>query len=282
MTQSNSALAHCAILFAIPVTWEEFDSLARANLSDFVSGMLGGRNPAQVWAQDYEVVAAAAQSLIRSALQLGASVYQKATLAHFSQATSRFQTIVLFAHWRGAVFRTSDFLNSTTAIADRMAQHPLLKNIAPMAKDRNTLVERLNEVVENATLVHSLPASIAGAAERSRVISHTLSRDLIDEVLSGLVAPGNCAEFFDGLHTPGQIEEAIALTFAGELDLALCDSAALGTFIDLRRGDTIHHLHWPDSVHPVPQLIKVERTLRDMALHGGSYITTRLTIEAME
>jgi hypothetical protein len=110
----------------------------------------------------------------------------------------------------------------------------------------------------------------------------TLCRDLIDEGLNGLVEPGNRMEFADGLYAPSDVEGALWLGFNGELDLAMCNSVALATLIDLRRGSQLRHLHWPQYVLPEPQYLKVAWTLREMAAHGGNYIATRMEVEARE
>jgi hypothetical protein len=87
---------------------------------------------------------------------------------------------------------------------------------------------------------------------------------------------------FSGLCTPDEVDRAIFAEFDGELDLALCHSEALATFLDLRRGDRLRHLHWPTLLHPVPQLLKVTATLERLATEGGSYIEKRLLLEEAE
>lgn len=105
-----------------------------------------------------------------------------------------------------------------------------------------------------------LPTAVASAARRSRSIGRTLCRDMLDEYLCGFLAPGNRLEFFSGLCTPAEVDRAISAQFRGELDLALCHSEALATFLDLSRGDQLRHLHWPSLLHPVPQFLKVTIT----------------------
>ena len=121
----ESNLIGCAVLFGTPVNREEFDCAARpGSRSDYMTGMLREQDPAAVWISDYESVARAALQLMKTALNLGASVYQRATLRDFADATARFQVVVLFAHWRGAMFRPSDFLGDIGAICDEMDRHP--------------------------------------------------------------------------------------------------------------------------------------------------------------
>jgi hypothetical protein len=64
------------------------------------------------------------------------------------------------------------------------------------------------------------------------------------------------------------------------MDLAVCNSQALATLLDLRRRDTIRHLHWGNVVHPIPQLLSIAATLKRLAASKGSYISNRLELEA--
>jgi hypothetical protein len=276
-------MAQCAVLFAIPVNWEEYDCLARqGSRSDYISGMLAGHDPASIWASDYRHVASAAQGLINTAQDVKAGICQKAALKDFFDATTRFQTVVLFAHWRGAMFRPSDLFGDLGDILYRMHRHPLLRRVQLKRRDEEAVVDALNELVEDLTLLDALPRSLAEAGRRSHTVGQTLCRDLIDEALSGVVIPGNRVELIDGLHTPADVEGALPGGFSGALDLALCNSEALATYIDLRRGNRVQHLHWPAVLSPIPQLLKVQKTLQLMATFGGTYIDTRLSLEEAE
>jgi len=279
----GSSAGGCAILFGIPVNREEFDCVARlSSRSDYMTGMLGGNDPASVWASDYQQVAGAAQQMIKTASELGTGIYQRAMIRDLADATARFQTIVLFAHWRGAMLRPRDLFGEIAAVINRMERHPVLQRVKPACRDLKGLVDALNEAIEEVTLLDSLPGSLGQAGRRSRTVGQTLCRDLIDEGLSGLVAPGNRVELFDGLHAPAEMETALYSGFSGEIDLALCNSEALATFLDLRRRNIIQHIHWPVVLHPLPQLLKVEKTLQLMARYGGDYIQTRLSLEEAE
>src|SRR5262249_9420346 len=150
------------------------------------------------------------------------------------------------------------------------------------ASGKQGVVDILNSAIEDMRLLDSLPKTIIAVARRSRSIAQTVCRDLLDEYLNGLLVPGNRLELFSDLCTPAEIDRAIFAEFYGELDLALCHSEALATFLDLRRGDRLRHLHWPSLVHPAPQLLKVSATLELLAEHGGSYIEKRLLLEEAE
>jgi hypothetical protein len=273
----------CAVLFGIPVNREEFDFKAEPGSgSDYLTGMLRGDDPGSVWASEYESVAVAAQQLVDTAHRLGVHTYMGATLKDFSEATAHAQCVVLFAHWRGAMFKSSDLVGDVDAILERMEQQPTLRKAKPRRHERDAIVDALNAAIEGLALLETLPKLLAEAGRRTKAIGQTLCRDVIDEVLSGLGAPGNRVELFDGLHTLGDMDHALCREFSGELDMALCNSEAWATFVDIRRGDKVRHLHWPFVLHPLPQLLKVEKTLELMAVNSTHYIETRLGLEETE
>ena len=281
--QAALSVSKCALLFGIPITREGFERSAKLGAqSDYMTGMLRGMNPALVWVEEYERVARAAQQLVSTARDLGARVYETATLSDFAAATNCFQYVVLFAHWRGAMFRQSDITGDIAAIFERMDQARLLSNIRSKRRDPDALVDALNEAIAEMTVLDQLPGAIAETGRRTRALGQTLCRDLLDELLFGLTLPGNRIELFDGPHDLNEMESALWISFSGELDLALCNSVALATFLDLRRQNTVRHLHWPDLLSPLPQFLKVRKTLELMAAYGGGYIDTRLRVEEAE
>jgi hypothetical protein len=274
----NRSLEECAVLFAIPTDRSQFVSIAQ--LSDYVHKLLRGRDLDTAWHSDYENVALAAQRLITTAQRLEVRVYERATRSHLEDATRRCRIVVLFAHWRGAKINASDLLAEPELFSKKLQQHPSFSN--SRLTDTQSVVDSLNGAIEDMRLLNELPPAVEASARRSRSIAQTLSRDLLGEYLCGLLAPGNRLELYDGLCTPDDVDRTICPEFSGELDLALCHSEALATFLDLRRGDRIRHLYWPGIVHPLPQLLKVAATLELLAAEGGSYIEKRLFLEEAE
>jgi hypothetical protein len=271
-------LSACAVLFAIPTDRPQFD--AQAKTSDYLRKLLRGRISEIAWREDYENVAAAAQGLINTAHEFGVRVYERANKIDLDNATRSCRVVILFAHWRGAKVEASDLLAEPELILASLKRHECFRG----ARTNNTagIVDMLNGAISDMRLLDDLPATLAVAARRSRSIGQTLCRDLIDEYLSGSIVPGNRLELFNELCTPDEVEQAIFVDFNGELDLALCHSEALATFIDIRRANRVRHLHWPNLVHPGPQLLKVTATLKRLAAEGGDYIDKRLSIEEAE
>jgi hypothetical protein len=282
VTSANSTASRCAVLIAIPATREEFDAaMCRTPLPDFLESSFLGVDPAEKW-KKYHATANGVQALVATARKLNAGVYAQATLESVSDATARYQYIVICAHWRGPFLMERDLMSDPDAIVQRIRRHPAFISVQPQACGKKDVVKALNSAIEDSRLLNSLRQSLQEAAKLTPAIGHVLSRDIIDRELNGDIAPGNCIELFDGSHPLSNFEMKIARNFAGELDLALCNSVALAIFLDLRRDNRIPNLYWPCAVHPVPQLLKIATTLEIMGSNGGGYIDTRLSVEEAE
>jgi hypothetical protein len=282
MTAGFQALKDCTLLFATPVSREEFErACERIPRSDYVAHVVGD-NPEEAWNSSYANVVRAAQELIATAGALGAVIHREARLQDFAQATANATVVILLAHFRGFDFAEEDLIASREDLirAIETRAHPVLSYFRPRLSQPESWVDVLNEAVMNRDLLSYLPSPLRDSGELSVAIGRVLCRDLLDEALQGLVKTGNQVDLVDGLYTLGAMEAAIAQGFSGELDLALCNSEALGTYIDLSRGNQVHHLHWPDLIDPVPQLLLIAETLRRLSRSGGSYITARLNLES--
>ena len=281
MVERSIPLEHCTLLFGTPVSRAEFDrACQRTPRSDYIANVVGD-NPEEAWNRNYATVAATAEELITTAKNLGAVICREATLADFSYATAHAKIVILLAHFRGFDFSEQDLLrpidNVVAAIKSR--SHPALAYFDPVPHELTSLVDAFNVAVMERKLLSYLPRPLDIAGQDSTSVGRVLCRDLLDEALVGFVRPGNQVDLFDGLHSLGSLEAAMWDGFQGELDLALCNSVALATYIDLRRHNRVRHLHWPDIIDPVPQFVLIGETLRRLSYQGGSYISTRINLE---
>jgi hypothetical protein len=281
MKGPSIALQSCALLFGTPVSREEFDrACRRVPRSDYIAHVVGD-NPEEAWHRNYATVAETAQELITTARNLGAVICREATLSDFSYVTAHAKVVILLAHFRGFDFSEEDFLSPVNSVvaAIEARSHPVLAYFDPVPRDLSLLVDAFNVAVMGRKLLSYLPSALDIAGRNSISVGRVLCRDLLDEALAGITKPGNQVDLFDGLHSLGAMEAALWRGFRGELDLALCNSAALATYIDLHRNNTVRHLHWPDLIDPIPQFALIGETLRRLSGRGGSYINTRLIVE---
>jgi hypothetical protein len=275
-------LSNCAVLFGTPIDRDEFmDKAGESPPSDYLRIVLRGQKPSAVWKEYYQSVAEAAFRLASTASNFGAKVYRRATIRDFAEASVAHECLILLAHWRGATYLPDDLLAAPQEIVDFVegGSHPVLALLQGTEARVLALTDALNRAVSNGSIQALLPPSVAAMARPSKTLGKTLSRDMLDDVFEGLLAPGNRVELFDGLHSPADMEAALCQNFNGVLDLATCNSEALAIYLDLHRGNTIRHLHWPDLIDPVPQYILIAETLKRQAVFGGTYITTRLGVE---
>jgi hypothetical protein len=276
-------LKDCVLVFGTPISREEFErACQRIPRADYVANLLGvDGDPEKAWHSLYATVAETAQQLIAVASALGAVVCREATLSDLAYATIHREVVILMAHFKGFDVVQEDLVGPLDRIiaAIESGSHPALAYFKQVTREPGSLVDAFNIAVMDRKLLSYLPRPLEDAGRLSISVGRVLCRDLLDEAFAELIRPGNQIELFDGLHSPGAVERAIWSEFKGELDLTLCNSVALATYIDLRRRNLVRHLHWPDLVDPVPQFILIGETLRRLSRQGGSYIALRMRLE---
>ncbi len=207
--------------------------------------------------------------MIETAESLCVRVYRRSGLKEIAEATLQCDTVILFAHWRGYSVETSELETYFEAVASRLQKnsgHPVGRVLGPIPRTAFDLAIRLNSIIMDGQLLQFFPSDIAEAGKSSPILGRTLSRDLIDELLEGTLPPGNRVELYDGLHTLAEFERSIYQGFEGELEIAMCYSKILATFLDMRRRGKIRHLHWPDLVLP---LAAIRLSSRILKIYGG-------------
>lgn len=272
-------LEQCALLFALPLSREDFDSALRGtSLADYGSQLANAGDADAFWDERYERSANAGVALGQEAERGGASLFRRAGLADLAEATRRCSFVILFAHMAGAFFRPAQ-LRDDDAIRARIADPagPFAAWMDPVPDDE-AVDERLNELIEQRRLLALLPDMVRKDGEASLARGQALCRDLIDEWLEELVEPGNRVELHDGLHTPGQFASAIAPGFAGEIDLATCGSAVVAAVVGMRFGSRIRLSDRAALTVPYPEFVATREALRLFARTGGSYLDARVAI----
>jgi hypothetical protein len=280
VTAVPNVLAQVAILFAVPTSRADLLDMAQGEVLPDYRAMFDSEDEAALLSAAQPIIAAAEQ-LLDVAENLGIQVRRRAGLADLGAVTASARVVILFAHWRGALVTLQDLPTDWRAVATR------LQSLAPPFGELRActtptdLVNAMNRVLSNGAAASHASAALGTTVQANRAVSLALGRDALDAAFAGLLRRGNCVELFDGLHTPGNVEVAIAPSFRGELDLTMCDSVALATLLDIRRAGTIRHIHWPELVAPVPQYLLVAEALKRYAAAAGSrsYIDIRLSLQ---
>ena len=92
-----------AVLLSLPSTRAEYLGATQGKYChDYIKRVVGGLHIERVWDEHYKVICTAANSLIETAERLGVSLFRRATLEDLRAASARHETLIIFAHWKGA------------------------------------------------------------------------------------------------------------------------------------------------------------------------------------
>ncbi len=302
-----------ALLFAIPVTREEF--LSRAADSDWLSrdhseslgpGTLPVDNEETPVTRYCSQVLPVLNDLLEYASEVKVEVICRATLESLRSATEKFDVVTLLAHWKGAEVISKDIVTG----ADK-------RDFAMRVKDDMTplgqwLFRRLSEpesarVGKKAGLAQWLGLRSKSVSPQDRSVKDVLNdalsvdmpeasgaedgidltiehettraarrRDELDRLFDRLLNHGNRLELFDGLHSRDEVEAAIAPRFTGVLDLATCRAMVLADFLSARRRHSFRTVHLTHRLRPRWAAASVFATIHLVREKGLGYLEARL------
>jgi hypothetical protein len=263
-----------AILFGIPVDRTGFDACMRGDvLPDYRRLLLG--SAAELWDQRYVRIAKAAQDLIDFGTTLQASVFTSATLNDLADASRSCDVLIILAHWRGWEVSDTDIADAIGAVTDRLVDAGIEEFRDTRCLSRRDIARLLNRLIDNGTLLRRLHPTLADVASHE-AIRTALARDVIDETLGAMIVPGNRVELYDGLHTPGAIDDAIAADFRGDIDLSICTSLVLASLISKRRRERVHVVHTVDPIDPLSCCVMIAEAMKVAKAQGRRYSSARL------
>jgi hypothetical protein len=277
------------VLLGFPATRTEFDQLISDHGGgDFLRAHVRARGAGPLWAGNYVKIVDALQALID---EVGPQVrvVRGATLRNLREASETADVLVVFAHWKGALYVEDDIhlpLDDLLSAARRRGDNASLQVAAQLAQITSagkhapaSIARSLNALI--TPRISPLDQALPKNAMRYPVrMQRALRRDLVDEVLEALVEHGNSLEFFDGLHPPGCVEGAVTPGFCGTLELATCHSDLLALYFDRARDDRIRLLQNDRALLPVPRCHIVRHALAYVLRHpDADYAQTRLAFE---
>jgi hypothetical protein len=266
-----------AILFGIPTSPAAFSGRATSKEWDYGKRLFARRPTADVFETVYAPVCAAARELIGRAKRTSVSVYETTTIEDLGSACAAHDVVVLIAHWRGSRVDPGDVLDGCGEAILRATDGPL-RCVADMRASCATrdAAAVLNRAIESDALLGYLPHGIGREVAVTTPVLETLLRDVLDASLDGYLKPGNRLELDDGLHSLGEVCEAIPPAFAGVLDLSCCTSSVLGTYLRMARGSTFDIVMSDALVVPTPHMRLVDATLELVATDpGAAYAPSR-------
>ncbi len=269
------------LLLGVPLDWPAFERATHDPGRDWLRDCRD--QPQQHWREHYDpLVAAPLRQLAADARTLGVPVRPEATLADVAEASSTGDVVIVFAHWKAETPTDADLVATdadartlATALSQRLAAEPGL----------HALATELARVSTRAHIVALLEHHVqAGAAEARRgdfeeqahpATRAARRRSRLDALLHPLLRPGNRLELADGLHSAAQVEQALADTFEGVLDLTCCQGRVLADHVDRQRLGTCGVVQFEQDLMPDIAALALLRTLQRCAAQGEPYLAAR-------
>jgi hypothetical protein len=237
--------AECALAVALPLTRDEFIRDATSPDKDFVKSVVhgSGRDLKAAWDELYrpKVVDLCMRVMERSRA-LGATVVTRVTTASLRALLARFPVVSLFAHSLSPPVHPVDVVQPR-AILDSLGKGEVV--VARQLRDtfvgqtwardeeslRRQIAMRLEELLEKARAWY---ASTVRADDRGRPEPY-LNRVMLEDCFGPAMRRAPLLELSDGIKTMDELSCALPPGFAGVLDLAACNSVALGEAVKARQ-----------------------------------------------
>ena len=274
----------CALLVAVPLTVEEFESDVLAAVvsdtskarGDYAFGMARNVGVQGAWNDNGKRIAELCECLIDDARRLGFRyVSARATGHTFAQAFGSGATVVLIvAHWREPGFIVaSDLRAETPELVEKIAADTSDEFCVRLAMHRPSRPYTASDESATRFARDWLLGFIGSFNERDL----DGACDELDRRLAGSLVPGNCLELRDGYHKADTLVGRIPSEWAGIVDLGVCHSLRLAQSLKDNRDDrailTNEHARYPDRCIP-----EMRETVHRLAAEPCQYIYLRSEI----
>jgi hypothetical protein len=275
-----------ALLLVLPTSEASFRS--RISTSDYLSRYK--LDPDTSWRVECKNDVAALRELVETALSVGASVIEDATLADLSRATKEFETVVLFSHWKGPTILLGggeddddhDLLSKNPTDYVEMAGTATSKSAVWLQRAFSATPPRDREGVHEilTTYINSRGVWSEQGDDDFELVANDFTieswnRDELDRLFGSLINPGNRVEFADGLYDKESIAEVIDAAFNGILDLTTCTSTILSDYLGRVSRGRYATVQFDKEQKPVPACLLLGRTFQLFG-EGLSYRAARI------
>jgi hypothetical protein len=257
-----------SVLIGVPVTHADF--VARVETSDFLSKFRPAPDDPdrdetlrQHWEMHYGPFIGRPLGELSSVAQaVGARCFERAILHDVEVASAASQVVVVLSHWKGSEVLFQDLLAGCswdTVMERAQGRHsPLARWITDKMKPRRgigawwparkrpSLVELLNEAVKLGWEGEDADDAVDARSAMPITLAER-RRSELDDMLQGLIVPGNQIEWFDGLYSKYAFEAMLDPQFNGFLDLTTCTSTVLGEYISRTREGRLRMVMFPEE-----------------------------------
>jgi hypothetical protein len=235
----------CVLAVALPLTEERFLSDATAPNRDFARSVIAksGRSPPEAWSKLYAPkVVALCKRIAAHADSLGATVATDVTAELLCALLEEYPLVSLLAHSKSSPIQSDD------VVQPRVILDVIRGGGTIVARQlRDALADR-RWSDDNVALRRQVAAALDEALEPTRAWTETtvrteragrppryLSRATLEDCLGEALRRAPMVELHDGLKTLDELIAAIPRSFAGVLDLSVCNSFAFAESIKRRR-----------------------------------------------
>lgn len=238
--------AECAIAVALPLTFAELAADLEAPGHDFARSMIegSGRDLREAWDEIYEPqVVRACDQLEMAARSVGATVVLGATLRDVAHLAAIFPVVGLVAHSVQTPITAMDIIEPEGILAvidagESIVARQLRRRLEAGPRSLHDS-ERVAAFLDDALVETRDWMSVPARRERRERPSPHLERVLLERCFGFALRPAPLLELRDGLVTLTALEAAIPSDFGGVLDLAVCNSIAIGELLKRERRECL-------------------------------------------
>ena len=289
-----------SILIGVPLTRSDYNR--RTHTSDWLSQYRDEADAREsYWKEVYlPKIAEPLLELREKALSLGVHV-ATGTLAELARVTELSRVVVMMAHWKDSTVLSEDLMgpkergpwlarcsHHSSPLAQWLAAHLQPERESPTRswtkltpwalsarKKQELSVRDLLKQSLTIELAEENPSTGTVQIREAMTTRVARRREELDSIFTGLIRPGNRLELLDGLHSKETLEQWIAPTFDGVLDLASCTSTVLADYVSRRRKRRVRLIIAPNPIEFVATAPIVGSTLDLLAAGNFSYQEAR-------
>ena len=233
----------CGLAIAIPVDQNGFlNKLSREAEGNFAQSFGSGRqslSPLGLW-RLYEPYAQYTQKVAEMARQSGVSVVLGASLDDLKQQLATHEVVTLIAHWKGALFKPADIIDSRgiasalqssqSKLAQALRQFSSLPAPAAVERDQASIVQFLNLCLVDGLAIPGTPDVEVrpGTITRFHYELHR-RRQILESVADFRGGPS--VELSAGFVSLEVAVGSVPKEFRGLIDLTVCNSVMLAESI---------------------------------------------------
>lgn len=263
------------LLLGLPCERIDFDR--RLKGSDYLRRF--SMDPQTSWMSTYQPqVAGPVSELVAHARSLGIAVQTEATLTSVLEATTNREIVILFTHWKGYETVREDFISCDPPLfLQRIAScdEPWARWLADRMRNES-VPEAVNSYIRSEKLDLDDPHPAGFTVLADPITLRTERRDRIDALFHELLTPGNLLELADALCSRQAVDEHVASTFKGTLDIAACNSSILADYLERSRRSTFRIVQFPEVLDPELSCLALRLAFDLMAEHSYPYLTARI------